>query len=112
QPPPLPERRPPGLLLVGDRRQLLPHSPAGPVRPGLGHSQALARQVGGLTRRDTTTASRHYFHARFAGSDNRMSNAIQPDNALLRARFNKLYRQFFDRAEKKRRWSISDDIPW
>src|SRR5260370_36718252 len=24
----------------------------------------------------------------------------------------RLYRDFFDQAEKKRRWSICDDIPW
>jgi acyl-[acyl-carrier-protein] desaturase len=41
-----------------------------------------------------------------------MANAIQPDNPMLRRRFNQLYRQFFDRAEKKRRWSLTDDIPW
>src|SRR6266567_9143451 len=26
--------------------------------------------------------------------------------------FWRLYRDFFDRAEKKRRWSLRDDIPW
>jgi acyl-[acyl-carrier-protein] desaturase len=30
----------------------------------------------------------------------------------LEAALYRLYRQFFDRAEKKRRWSLRDDIPW
>jgi acyl-[acyl-carrier-protein] desaturase len=30
----------------------------------------------------------------------------------LEAAFWRLYRDFFDRAEKKRRWSVRDDIPW
>jgi acyl-[acyl-carrier-protein] desaturase len=30
----------------------------------------------------------------------------------LEAQFWRLYRDFFDRAERKRRWSIADDIPW
>src|ERR1700676_3974749 len=30
----------------------------------------------------------------------------------LEATFWTLYRDFFDRAERKRRWSIRDDIPW
>lgn len=30
----------------------------------------------------------------------------------LEARFWKLYRDFFDMAERRRRWSLPDDIPW
>ncbi len=30
----------------------------------------------------------------------------------LEAQFWKLYRDFFDMAERRRRWSIADDIPW
>jgi len=30
----------------------------------------------------------------------------------LEAALFRLYREFFDRAEKKRRWSLADDIPW
>src|SRR6516225_9252335 len=35
--------------------------------------------------------------------------SISPE---LEGAFWALYRDFFDRAEKKRRWSIRDDIPW
>jgi acyl-[acyl-carrier-protein] desaturase len=34
------------------------------------------------------------------------------DAAGLEAALWQLYRDFFDKAEKKRRWSIRDDIPW
>jgi acyl-[acyl-carrier-protein] desaturase len=34
------------------------------------------------------------------------------DAAGLEPQFWRLYRDFFDKAEKKRRWSIADDIPW
>jgi acyl-[acyl-carrier-protein] desaturase len=30
----------------------------------------------------------------------------------LESQFWRLYRDFFDKAERKRRWSIADDIPW
>ena len=36
----------------------------------------------------------------------------QPDCPVLREGIRGLYRDFFDRAEKKRRWSLRDDIPW
>jgi hypothetical protein len=39
-----------------------------------------------------------------------MSNALRPDSPELRAGLNRLYREFFDRAEKKRRWSVADAI--
>ncbi len=41
-----------------------------------------------------------------------MSSALQPDNPALRAGMYRLYREFFDQAERKRRWSVADDIPW
>ena len=34
------------------------------------------------------------------------------DTAGLEAGLYRLYREFFDRAEKKRRWSLRGDIPW
>jgi acyl-[acyl-carrier-protein] desaturase len=41
-----------------------------------------------------------------------MTNPLRPDNPALRAGLYRLYRAFFDRAERKRRWSLADDIPW
>jgi acyl-[acyl-carrier-protein] desaturase len=41
-----------------------------------------------------------------------MPSAIRPDDPEVRARFYCLYRDFFRRAEKKRRWSLDEDIPW
>jgi acyl-[acyl-carrier-protein] desaturase len=38
--------------------------------------------------------------------------ALQLDCPALREGIGGLYREFFDRAEKKRRWSLRDDIPW
>src|SRR5262249_50074975 len=40
-----------------------------------------------------------------------MAAPFEPVPAL-EAQFWQLYRDFFDRAERKRRWSIADDIPW
>jgi acyl-[acyl-carrier-protein] desaturase len=36
----------------------------------------------------------------------------KPESPGLLARIYRLYRDYFDRAEKKRRWSLRDDIPW
>jgi acyl-[acyl-carrier-protein] desaturase len=36
----------------------------------------------------------------------------QLDASGLEEAFYRLYREFFDQAEKKRRWSIREDIPW
>jgi acyl-[acyl-carrier-protein] desaturase len=36
----------------------------------------------------------------------------QQDNTGLEEAYYRLFREFFDKAEKKRRWSIRDDIPW
>jgi acyl-[acyl-carrier-protein] desaturase len=41
-----------------------------------------------------------------------MSSQLQPENPALRVELYRLYREFFDRAERKRRWSLADDIPW
>src|SRR5437763_475954 len=41
-----------------------------------------------------------------------MASALQPDNPVLREGLNRLYREFFDQAERRRRWSLADDIPW
>jgi acyl-[acyl-carrier-protein] desaturase len=35
-----------------------------------------------------------------------------PDSPETRAKVYRAYRNYFDLAEKKRRWSIADDIPW
>src|SRR4051794_32710326 len=32
--------------------------------------------------------------------------------AIMAKRIYRLYREFFDLAERKRRWSLQDDIPW
>ena len=34
------------------------------------------------------------------------------DSPALQAQIYRLYRDFFDMAEKRRRWSLRDDIPW
>ena len=39
-------------------------------------------------------------------------DALRPDDPILRDRLYRLYRDFFRRAERKRRWSVDDDIPW
>src|SRR3984957_3536521 len=41
-----------------------------------------------------------------------MASLLQPDSPELRGGFYRLYREFFDLAERKRRWSIAHDIPW
>jgi acyl-[acyl-carrier-protein] desaturase len=41
-----------------------------------------------------------------------MSIPSQPDTPAVQDRIYRLYRDYFDRAEKKRRWSLRDDIPW
>jgi acyl-[acyl-carrier-protein] desaturase len=41
-----------------------------------------------------------------------VTSATNPDSPELRAGLYRLYRDFFDRAERKRRWSLADDIPW
>jgi acyl-[acyl-carrier-protein] desaturase len=37
---------------------------------------------------------------------------LPADSPELREGIRGLYRDFFDRAEKKRRWSLRDDVPW
>ena len=41
-----------------------------------------------------------------------MKSVLRPDNPELLTGIYKLYREFFDLAERKRRWSLTDDIPW
>lgn len=41
-----------------------------------------------------------------------MASRTQPDDPQLRKEFARFYRDFFDHAERKRRWSLRDDIPW
>jgi len=41
-----------------------------------------------------------------------MSSVLNPDNPALTAKIYNLYREFFDQAEKRRRWSLAKDIPW
>lgn len=41
-----------------------------------------------------------------------MTTALDPENPALKKGMYRLYRDFFTRAEKKRRWSIDTDIPW
>jgi len=36
----------------------------------------------------------------------------QLDSTGLEEAYYRLFREFFDRAERKRRWSLTDDIPW
>jgi acyl-[acyl-carrier-protein] desaturase len=41
-----------------------------------------------------------------------MPTRLDPSDPELRLRFYRMYRDFFNRAERKRRWSLEDDIPW
>jgi acyl-[acyl-carrier-protein] desaturase len=41
-----------------------------------------------------------------------MTTLLRPENPELRAGFYRLYREFFAHAERKRRWSLEEDIPW
>ena len=41
-----------------------------------------------------------------------MASTIDPSNPDLRVEFYRLYRDFFYKAERKRRWSVADDVPW
>jgi acyl-[acyl-carrier-protein] desaturase len=41
-----------------------------------------------------------------------MALPLQSDDPMLRKLLYTLYREFFDHAEKKRRWSLETDIPW
>ena len=36
----------------------------------------------------------------------------QQDATGLEEAYYRLFREFFDKAEKKRRWSLREDIPW
>jgi acyl-[acyl-carrier-protein] desaturase len=41
-----------------------------------------------------------------------MADFTRPDDSALEAALWRLYRDFFDQAERRRRWSIEKDIPW
>ena len=41
-----------------------------------------------------------------------MADPTQPDNPVVAKKLYHLFRDYFDRAEKKRRWSMKEDIPW
>jgi acyl-[acyl-carrier-protein] desaturase len=41
-----------------------------------------------------------------------MMDHARPDDPVLERALWQLYRQFFDQAERRRRWSIERDIPW
>jgi acyl-[acyl-carrier-protein] desaturase len=41
-----------------------------------------------------------------------MSSSLPPEHPALRVGLYRLYREFFARAERKRRWSLEADIPW
>src|SRR6476469_3355982 len=41
-----------------------------------------------------------------------MTSILRPESPDLRSAVSRLYREFFDHAERKRRWSLADDIPW
>src|SRR5207253_9087045 len=41
-----------------------------------------------------------------------MDSPLKPESPALQKQIYQLYRDYFDRAEKKRRWSMRDDIPW
>src|SRR5947209_3375525 len=42
----------------------------------------------------------------------RTMNSPLPETPEVQAKIYRLFRAYFDKAEKKRRWSIRDDIPW
>ena len=41
-----------------------------------------------------------------------MADLSHKDNSELQKAFWRIYRNYLDKAEKKRRWSLRDDIPW
>ena len=41
-----------------------------------------------------------------------MSSAYQPESPEVLTKISRLFRDFFDHAEKKRRWNLRDDVPW
>ena len=41
-----------------------------------------------------------------------MASRTNPDSPFLSATIYDLYRDFFDQAERKRRWRVKEDIPW
>src|SRR5262245_42607708 len=41
-----------------------------------------------------------------------MTDTVPPNDPVLKEAFRRLYREYFDLAEKNRRWSVTDDLPW
>lgn len=41
-----------------------------------------------------------------------MSHGLDPESPILKKELYRLFREFFSRAERKRRWNLEDDIPW
>ena len=41
-----------------------------------------------------------------------MSDSFSPDSSEVQGELRRLYREFFDLAERRRRWSVDEDIPW
>jgi acyl-[acyl-carrier-protein] desaturase len=41
-----------------------------------------------------------------------MASRTNPDSPFLSATIYSLYRDFFDQAERRRRWRVKEDIPW
>jgi acyl-[acyl-carrier-protein] desaturase len=41
-----------------------------------------------------------------------VAHSPQLEGPIIQAELYRLYRDYFDHAEKKRRWSLKDDIPW
>jgi acyl-[acyl-carrier protein] desaturase len=41
-----------------------------------------------------------------------MSSTLKPEDPEILAQLYRQFRDYFDRAEKKRRWNIKDDVPW
>lgn len=58
------------------------------------------------------SASSRFVFPRFSTEGKLMDRREQLLPPDLEVAFYRLYRNFFDLAEKKRRWSVADDIPW
>ena len=63
---------------------------------------------------NSTTLSAH--GAKIAPTQPNYNTSVAPDNGFFESRETRkqlfhMYRDYFDRAEKKRRWSVREDIP-
>src|SRR5688500_2805562 len=68
------------------------------------------REVGALCRRPFLT--RAVMDAAHCVGDRTVPTSVQLENPAVLAELYRLYRDYFDLAEKRRRWSLKDDIPW